>query len=114
MWRVIITFIFAALIIYFSYVCTKYIGKGMNKRSLSSYMRVVDQIMIGQDRYIAIVQVGERYLLVGITAGQINLLSELQEKDLLMLSSNTDGTQVNAKSFKEMIEKMGNFRKKGR
>ena len=50
MWSVILTFIAAVFIIYLSYLCSKYIGKGMNRSGNSHYMRVIDQLMVGQDR----------------------------------------------------------------
>lgn len=114
MFKVFITFAAAVFIIYLSYVCSKYIGKGMNKSSSSRYMRLIDQIMIGQDRYIAIVQTGTKYLMVGITAGQINVLSEVQPDELLPLSPETDETGVKTQDFRELMEKLGNLRKKGR
>ena len=50
------------------------------------YMRLIDQVTLGQDRHVAIVQAGEKYLLVGVTAGQISFLSEINEEELLPLS----------------------------
>ena len=58
MGSVILTFIAAVFIIYLSYVVSKYVGRGMNKNGNSHYMRVVDQLMVGQDRYVAVVQAG--------------------------------------------------------
>ena len=78
MLRVIGTFIAAALIIYASYLASKYIGKGLGRGTGSRYMRLIDQITLGQDRHMAIVQIGGKYLLVGVTSGQINVLSEVQ------------------------------------
>ena len=34
----------------------------MNKNGNSHYMRVVDQLMVGQDRYVAVVQAGGQIL----------------------------------------------------
>ena len=65
MWRVIATFLVVVLIIYGSYLASKYIGKGLSKSSSSMYMRLIDQITMGQDRHIAIVQVGNKFFLVG-------------------------------------------------
>ena len=77
MGSVILTFIAAVFIIYLSYVVSKYVGRGMNKNGNSHYMRVVDQLMVGQDRYVAVVQAGDKYLLIGVTSQQISLLREL-------------------------------------
>lgn len=115
MFKVLMTFVAAALVIYLSYIFSKYVGKNMNKSTNSRYMRLIDQVTVGQDRYMAIMQVGDKYLLVGITAGQINVLTELEADNLLPLSPESDNeTGVRTPDFKELMEKFGNFRKKGR
>ena len=79
MWRVIATFVAVIVIIYLSYLASKYIGKGLGGRNSSRYMRLIDQITLGQDRHVAIMQVGGKYLLVGVTSGQISLISEVTD-----------------------------------
>ncbi len=114
MWRVIATFFVVLLIIYGSYLASKYIGRGLSKSSSSRYMRLIDQITMGQDRHIAIIQVSGRYLLVGITAGQIHVLSELQDEELFPLAPDGDEDGANALDFKAMMEKLGDLGKKRR
>ena len=82
MWSMFATVIVVAFIIYLSYLASKYLGRGITKSSSSRYMRLIDQIALGQERYIAIVQVSGKYLLVGITAGQVNILSEMEDEEL--------------------------------
>ena len=94
MWRVIATFIAVALIIYLSYVASKYIGGSLKRSSSSRYMRLLDQVTLGQDRHIAIVQVGAKYMLVGVTAGQVSFLSELRDEELISLSAEDEGVRI--------------------
>ncbi len=114
MLRVIGTFIAVALIIYGSYMASKYIGKGMTRGSSSLYMRLLDQITLGQDRHIAIVQISGKYLLLGVTAGQINVLSELQDEELFPLAPEDTGDGTRPPDFKAIMEKLGDFGKKRR
>ncbi len=114
MLRVIGTFIAVALIIYGSYMASKYIGKGMTRGSGSLYMRLIDQITLGQDRHIAIVQISGRYLLLGVTAGQINVLSEIQDEELFPLRPENGGEGTSPSDFKSILEKLGDFGKKRR
>lgn len=114
MWRVIITFAVTVLIIYLSYLFSRYVGRSMSGGGSSRYMRVVDQLTVGQDRQLAIVQVGDKYLLIGITAGEINILTEVEDKELLLLSPDDQQTNGKTPNFKEMMEKFGDFTKKGR
>ena len=75
----VVTFLMAAGIIYLSYLCSKYLGKGLAKTGRSRYMRMVDQMVVGQNRTLAIVQVGDRYLLLGAGQEQVQTLAELSE-----------------------------------
>ena len=54
MWRVIATFVAVIVIIYLSYLASKYIGKGLGRSGSSRYMRLIDQITLGQDRVFEI------------------------------------------------------------
>lgn len=114
MLRIIFTFLAAILIIYLSYLASRYIGKGMGKLQNSRYMRLIDQITVGQDRHIAVLQVGDRYLLVGITAGQINILSEIQEEELLPLSPVSEENGKKIPDFKSFVDKLSDTAKKRR
>lgn len=111
--RVIMTFLAAGIVIYLSYLFSKYVSKGMGRSSASRYMRLVDQITVGQDRHIAIMQVGEKYLLVGITAGQITALTELKEEELLLISTEDGDGGVNPPDFREWMNKFRGITKKG-
>lgn len=89
----IVTFLLAAGIIYLSYICSKYIGKGISRGGRSGYMRLVDQMPVGQNRTVAIVQVGGRYFVLGIASEQIQLLTELEEEDLIPIAAgNREGS----------------------
>lgn len=114
MWRVIATFFVVLLIIYGSYLASKYIGKGLSKSSSSMYMRLIDQITMGQDRHIAIVQVSDKFFLVGITAGQIRVLSELQDEELFPIGPDENEGGQAALDFKAMMEKLSDLGKKRR
>lgn len=114
MLRVIATFFVVVLIIYGSYLASKYIGGGLSKSSSSRYMRLIDQITMGQDRHIAIIQVSGKYLLVGITAGQIHVLSELQDEELFPLAPDEEEGGSDALNFKAVMEKLNDLGKKRR
>ena len=61
---------------------------------------------LGQEKYISVFQVGERYFLVGITSAQINVLKELSKEDLVLLNSNTK-TGGDFKSILHSLEYFG-------
>lgn len=97
------TFLLAAIIIYLSYICSKYLGKGLVRSSSSRYMRLVDQMLVGQNRSLAIVQIGTQYLFLGITQEQIQTLAEISEEDLIPLSTDS---KENALDFGQILSKI--------
>lgn len=113
MGSVILTFIAAVFIIYLSYIVSKYVGRGMNKNGNSHYMRVVDQLMVGQDRYVAVVQAGDKYLLIGVTSQQISLLQELDPEDLIPLTPTQGNGTAKTQEFRDLLTKFGKMTQKG-
>ena len=112
--QIIFTFFVAVIIIYLSYLCSKYIGKGANASRRSRYMRVIDQIPVGQDRHLAIAQIGIKYFLVGIASGQVNVLSELQEEDLIQIATPEKLSGGEFGNFKDTLEKWKTLGKRGK
>ena len=104
MWRVIATFVAVAVIIYLSYLASKYIGKGMSLGSSSRYMRMLDQMIVGQNRTLAVVQAGDRYLLLGVGPERIDMLLELSEEELIPIGGE-DGEQT--VDFGRLLSKIG-------
>lgn len=105
----LLTLVIIILILYLTFVCTKLIGRGAIQRNKSRYMKIVDQMVLGQDKSIAIVQIGEQYHLIGISSSQITMLSELDAAQLIPFSPNETAQQV--PNFKELLLKLGNKRK---
>ena len=84
----------------------------MNKSSSSTYMKLVDQIVLGQDRHIAVVEVGGKYLLVGITAGQINILTTFEKEELIPLENDRGSEERSgSQEFRKLLEKLNHAKK---
>ncbi len=106
----IFTLIVVVLILYLTYAVTKYIGRGVGVKARSGCMQVKDQIFLGKDRSAAIVQIGMRYFLLGLTSTQVTILSELKEEDLITL----DEAETQDKAypdFKDLLDKIGKGKK---
>lgn len=106
-----VTLLFIILILYLAFVCTKYIGRGVNLRNKSRYMKVVDQLVLAQDRQVTIVKIGTVHYLVGVSSSQINLLAKVPEEELIPLPLDSEAAG-NVPDFKEILDKLGNKRKR--
>ena len=83
----ILALLAVAAVIYLSYIFSKYVALGANKLSGAKYMRVVDRMMMGQDKMMMIVQVGGDYFLTSVTSQNVQILKELSGEDLIELDS---------------------------
>lgn len=80
-------------VIYLSYVFSRYLAVNAGKMSGAQYMRIIDRLMLGQDKMVVIVQIGTTYYIAGVTPQSIQILKELEGEDLIEMS-NKEGNQM--------------------
>jgi flagellar protein FliO/FliZ len=89
------------LIVYLSHLFSKFVAMGTLKAAQSKHMKVIDRIIIGQDRMILIVQVQSRFFLIGTTSEEMTLLAELSTEDVTSILQEKDTTKDTR--FKEVF-----------
>ncbi|MCL1804937.1 MAG: flagellar biosynthetic protein FliO [Clostridiales bacterium] len=68
------------LIFVAAFYVTKLMGKHYSiQASFSKEMRVIDKLALGRDRFLLIVEAGEKVLLLGVSPQQIDTLAELDK-----------------------------------
>ncbi|MEG0898806.1 MAG: flagellar biosynthetic protein FliO [Oscillospiraceae bacterium] len=98
------------LVLALAYFGSRWVGKRMSSIVSGSKIRIIDKAMLGQDKYLAVVRVGEKVFLVGISGQSINMLSELDSEDFKELPIQ----QEQQPDFKEILENAKIFIKKVR
>lgn len=63
------------------YITTKRLGK-LELGKSSATIRLLERVAVGQDKAVALVQAGDKFLLLGIASSQITLLTELDEEQV--------------------------------
>lgn len=109
----IFTLVVVAGVIYLSYIATKFIAKknmGVGKRA-TNYMKVIDQMGMGKDKSIALIQTGLNYYLVGFSGDGITLLAQLEQEDLTELPRDESFVATDFKSIMEKIDQFKSRRK---
>lgn len=97
-----------AAILALAYFSTKYISRmklgSLGNLAKSGHMRTLDQLIVGADLRLILVQVGTRYLLLGLSPGGITSLAELtpEEASLWELDKpSVNGVNTEHPSFRE-------------
>ena len=81
------------VVLYLSYLFSRYLAIGAAKVNESKYIKIIDRIVLGQDRIILIAEIGGKYYLIGSSAQSIQILTELDEKsieEILLLDKNRE------------------------
>jgi len=93
-------------ILFFTYWATRRIGS-MSAPAFSSmgkHMRIVDRLVLAQDKQIVLAQIGERWCVIGISPNGIQLLLELtQEETALWQADTANATQAASGGFGEIL-----------
>lgn len=91
-----------ALIVGLSWVLKRIAGPGLAGRR-ASLINLIATFPLGEKRFLAIIKVGRRHLLLGVAAESIEVLTELSEEDVAeedLPVSDDDG-----KSFKSVFQR---------
>jgi flagellar protein FliO/FliZ len=69
------------VVIVAAYIATKYLsGKGRHMKS--RHIRILDRMIMGRDKHIVLIEVGDKKLLIGITNQTINVLGDIDTQSL--------------------------------
>nr|WP_300090048.1 flagellar biosynthetic protein FliO [Sedimentibacter sp.] len=78
------------MVLFLTYYGTRWISSKTNLASRSRYMNIVDRIVIGQNKYLAIAEITNKYYLLSITERDVNILKELDDFQLKDEEEKTD------------------------
>jgi len=70
-------------VLYLSYLFSRYLAVGAAKINKSKYVKIIDRVVLGQDRLMLITMIGGKYYLIGSTSQSIQILAELDENEIV-------------------------------
>lgn len=97
---VLVLFVFVLGI---TYITTRYIAGYQKTKISTGNMEIVETLRISSNKYLQIVRVGEKYLVMAVCKDTVTLLCELTEEQLEL--NRSAGPQDPAIDFKALLEK---------
>lgn len=82
-WVIVQTVMALCLILVLAWGMIRIFGGNMRGRMQGRYIRVLDEIVLGPNRGMAVVEVGGKAFIVGITEHQISVLGELDDSRVI-------------------------------
>lgn len=107
-WMVIQLILALGLIVLLAWGLIQLFGNRANNKLQGRWIRVVDEIMLGQNRGIIAMETGGRVFLVGVTDHQISMLLELDDNQLVqdMLAAGYENNQTANPGLEAIIKQI--------
>ena len=77
-----LSFLGVGLVVVLAFYVTRFLSKRYMKVSGGRYMKVIDRIMLGQDKWAVLVEINGKVVMLGVTAQRVEHLYTLDSADL--------------------------------
>ena len=75
----ILVLLVIAFVMYMSFLFTRFIGNRTSRMNKAEYMKIIDRLAVGQDRFLLIVSINNGYYLISATAKEVRILKQLDD-----------------------------------
>jgi len=75
------------LVIGLAYYITRFIGQSTLRYTRSTNLQVIDYVMLGRDKGLYILKVGNKFFLIGVSNTNITYLTEINKEDLKFVTN---------------------------
>lgn len=101
---VLLIFLFVLVITYFT---TRWIGQYQQGMMRNKNIQVIETFRVNNSKFIQVIQVGKKYLVISVCKDVINILTELTEEELVWKPSQEEirENKVN-ESFQEILGRL--------
>jgi flagellar protein FliO/FliZ len=82
-------------VLFLTYFSTKWLSVKATTIAKSKYINIVDKVMLGQNKYLAIVEISNKYYLMSVTENNINIIKDLDEFELSYTENIVDNSEFN-------------------
>jgi flagellar protein FliO/FliZ len=103
-WQLVGVFILFIFILGATYLTTKIVGGVKLNQVKNSNFQVIETYKITQNKYLQLVKVGTRYIVLAIGKDNVNFITELKEDEI----SNLDQMVHNKVNFSDIMSKLTN------
>ena len=87
-------------------VVTKFVGGYQKNLVQNRNMQIISSMKVGNNKFIAVIKVADKYLVIGVAKDNISMLTELTDEEAYMISSKSG--ESFGEGFKNVMEKLKN------
>lgn len=108
--NVIVLVVLMLLVIFAAYFTTRFLSSKAKNIIKGKYIRVKDRILLGRDKHILLLEVGDKAYLIGVTNQNINIIGIVDKDKIVPLADAQSASAVSG--FKGLAGKFADFIKK--
>ncbi|MGE5404770.1 MAG: FliO/MopB family protein [Candidatus Saccharibacteria bacterium] len=100
-WMMIQLVLALGLIVLMAWGLIHLLGSKMGSRLQGQWIRVLDEVMLGQNRGIVALEIGGRVFLAGVTDHQISMLLEIEDQQMIedMVAAGSESTRFSSDNW---------------
>ena len=106
--RLITTLIIFVLVLALTYIVTRWVAGYQRGQMSKGNVEVIETFRLSQTKYIQIIKVGKKYLVIGICKDTMTMLTSIDETDLDL----PEGTVATTESFQEVFQRVKEWKQK--
>ena len=93
----ILIFVIVLVVCYYT---TRFVaGRQLVQKKMGNF-EIVETFAIAQNKYLQLIRMGNKYVVISVTKDSINVITELEEAEICQIQNNVS---VSGKSFKEIL-----------
>lgn len=105
--QLISVFLIFLFVLFITYAVTKWIAGYQKGIMMNRNIQIIETFRISNNKYIQIMQVGSKYLVVSVCKDSINVLTELTEEQLTWKPSEEEKTENDVKEkFQDILSNL--------
>ena len=95
------------VVAFLAYYTTRLIGSAKYGRMGRRNLEIIESMGVGPQSFVHLLRVGQQYVLVGVSRGQVNLLSQVEEGKLKLPDEQYNSERGSFEAFLSRFQKKG-------
>lgn len=103
---VLVIFVVVLLV---AYLVTRWVGNFQKSKNVGGNLEIIETHRLTNNKYLQIIRVGSKYLVIAIAKDTITMLTTLEEDQLNLLKENENN--LTSVKFQDVLEKVKSWKK---
>lgn len=100
-------------VLLFTYISLKWMGQKLPSQNTSGHIKVLDRMMLSRDKYLLLIKVAEKTMLVGVSTNSVEKICDIEDPEALLVAASAQPGSSFSDVLFETVKKKGISIKEG-